>query len=115
MSEEVEEIIEEEAPLSAEELFEQHKAEINAAFEEKGFFRRMGDMFSGLSKPKSSPEYKLAKVELQRLSAPILAILLPTLGVIVLIVITAIQGQTKEVIQVDIADIEKELMSRHMR
>ena len=85
----------EEAPLSAEELFEQHKAEIDAAFEEKGFFRRLGDMFSGLSKPKSSPEYKLAKVELQRLAAPILAILLPTLGVIVLIVITAIQGRTK--------------------
>lgn len=102
-----EEILEEEmieeAPLSAEELFEQHKAEIDAAFEEKGFFRRLGDMFSGLSKPKSSPEYKLAKVELQRLTAPILAILLPTLGVIVLIVITAIQGRTKEVIQVDIA------------
>ena len=39
----------EEAPLSAEELFEQHKAEINAAFEEKSFFRRMKDMFSGLS------------------------------------------------------------------
>ena len=103
MSDEVEEIIEEEVPLSAEELFEQHKAEINAAFEEKGFFQRLGDMFSGLSKPKSSPEYKLAKVELQRLAAPILAILLPTLGVIALIVITAIQGQTKEVIQVDIA------------
>ena len=102
MSEEVEEIVEE-SPLSAEELFEQHKAEINAAFEEKGFFQRLGDMFSGLSKPKSSPEYKLAKVELQRLAAPILAILLPTLGVIALIVITAIQGQTKEVIQVDIA------------
>ena len=103
MSEAVEEIIDEGVPLSAEELFEQHKAEINAAFEEKGFFRRMGDMFSGLSKPKSSPEYKIAKVELQRLSAPILAILLPTLCVIALIVITAIQGQTKEVIQVDIA------------
>ena len=47
----------EEAPLSAEELFEQHKAEINAAFEEKGFFRRMKDMFSGLSQPRSSAEY----------------------------------------------------------
>lgn len=99
----LEEEMVEEAPLSAEELFEQHKAEIDAAFEEKGFFRRLGDMFSGLSKPKSSPEYKLARVELQRLSAPILAILLPTLGVIILIVITAIQGRTKEVIQVDIA------------
>ena len=62
-----EEMLEEEAPLTAEELFEQHKAEINAAFEEKGFFTRMGEMFSGLSKPKSSAEYKLAKTELQRL------------------------------------------------
>ena len=108
MSEEVEEIIEEEVPLSAEELFEQHKAEINAAFEEKGFFRRMGDMFSGLSKPKSSAEYKLAKIELQRLAAPLAAILLPTLGVIILIVITAIQGQTKQTIQVDIARVQED-------
>ena len=51
-----EEYIEEEAPLSAEEIFELHKAEIDAAFEEKGFFRRMAEMFSGLSKPKSSAE-----------------------------------------------------------
>ena len=109
MSEEIEEIIEEEVPLSAEELFEQHKAEIDAAFEEKGFFRRMGEMLSGLSKPKSSPEYKLAKVELQRLSAPILAILLPTMCVAVLIVVTAISGQTKEVIQVDIARAQDEV------
>ena len=67
-----EEYIEEEAPLSAEEIFELHKAEIDAAFEEKGFFRRMAEMFSGLSKPKSSAEYKLARTELQRLAAPIL-------------------------------------------
>ena len=98
----------EEAPLSAEELFEQHKAEIDAAFEEKGFFRRMKDMFSGLSKPHSSAEYKLAKTELQRLAAPLAAILLPTLGVIVLIVVTAITGQTKQTIQVDIARAQED-------
>ena len=103
-----EEMLEEEAPLSAEELFEQHKAEINAAFEEKGFFTRMSEMFSGLSKPHSSAEYKLAKIELQRLAAPLLAILLPTLGVITLIVITAITGQGKKVIQVDIAKVQEE-------
>ena len=102
------EMLEEEIPLSAEELFEQHKAEIDAAFEEKGFFRRMSEMFSGLSKPKSSAEYKLAKTELQRLTAPLAAILLPTMGVIILIVITAIQGQTKQTIQVDIARAQEE-------
>ena len=102
----------EEAPLSAEELFELHKAEIDAAFEEKGFFRRLSDMFKGLGKPRSSAEYKLARIELQRLVAPICAILLPTLGVIILIVVTAVTGQNRETIQVDIAraqDEEEEL------
>ena len=100
--------MEEEAPLSAEELFQQHQDEINAAFEEKGFFRRLSDMFKGLGMPKSSPEYKLAKTELQRLVAPIAAILLPTLGVIALIVITAVTGQSKETIQVEIAKVQEE-------
>ncbi|MBO7684618.1 MAG: terpene cyclase/mutase family protein [Kiritimatiellae bacterium] len=102
----------EEAPLSAEELFELHKAEIDAAFEEKGFFRRLSDMFKGLGAPRSSAEYKLARVELQRLVAPLCAVLLPTLGIIVLIVVTAVTGQYRESIQVDIAraqDDEPEL------
>jgi len=103
-----EEMLEEEIPLSAEELFEQHKAEIDAAFDEKGFFRRLRDMFTGLSKPRSSAEYKLARTELQRLIAPLAAILLPVMGVIVLIVITAVQGQQKETITVDIARAQEE-------
>ena len=98
----------EEVPLSAEELFEQHKAEIEAAFEEKGIFRRMLDMFSGLSKPRSSPEYKLAKIELQRLAAPILAVVLPVLGIVTLIVITEVTGQNKTAIQIDIARAQEE-------
>jgi hypothetical protein len=96
-----EELLEEE--LTAEEIFQQHQAEINERFEEKGFFRRMKEMFQGLSMPRNSAEYKLARTELQRLVAPLLAVLLPTLGVITLIVITAITGQTKETIQIDIA------------
>ncbi len=104
----IEEEMQEEAPLSAQELFEQHKAEIDAAFEEKGFIRRLLDMFSGLGKPKSSAEYKLARTELQRLAAPLAAILLPTLGVVILIVVTAVTGQQKESIQVDIARAQEE-------
>ena len=93
----------EEAPLSAEELFEQHKAEINAAFEEKGFFRRMADMLKGLSRPHSSAEFKIAKTELQRLAAPIVAITVPVVGVIVLIIVTAVQGQSDRKIEVEVA------------
>ena len=93
----------EEVELTAEEIFAQHKAEIDAAFEEKGFFRRMGDMFSGLSRPRDSAEYKLARVELQRLAAPLCAIVLPALFIVVLIVVTAISGQGENEIKVDIS------------
>ena len=100
--------IAEEAPLSAEELFELHKAEIDAAFEERGFFRRLRDMFKGLGAPRSSAEYKLARTELQRLVAPLCALLLPTLGVVVLIVVTAVTGQNRDAIQVEIARVQEE-------
>jgi hypothetical protein len=106
MSEENEEIVEE--AVSAEEVFEQHKAEIDAAFEEKGFFRRMKDMLIGLSKPHSSPEFKLARVELQRLAAPILAITLPVVSVVALIIITEVQGQTGRKIEVEVARAQDE-------
>ena len=98
-----EEIYEEEEGLTAEELFEQHKQEIAERFEEKGFFRRIGDMFKGFQQPKGSREYKLAVQELQRLKAPIIGVMLPVLGVIALIVITAVQGQQETAIQVDLA------------
>ncbi len=103
-----EEVVDEEAPLSAEELFELHKEEINAAFEEKGFFRRFSDMLKGLTKPKSSAEYKLARVELNRLAAPILAVVLPTIAVIVLIVVTEVTSQPQETIEVEIAETKEE-------
>ena len=103
MSEEYVEEAEEVQELSAEEILEQHKAEIEERFEEKGFFTRLSDMFAGLSKPHDTREYKAAVTELQRLKAPIIGILLPVIGVIVLIVITAVQGQKKEIIQVDLS------------
>lgn len=98
----------EQEEISADELFEQHKAEIEQRFEERGFFRRIGDMVTGLSKPSSSPEYKIARTELQRLAAPLVAILLPVMGVIILIVVTAVSGQRKEIITVDIGEIQED-------
>ena len=98
----------EEAPLSAEELFEIHKAEIDAAFEERGFFRRIFDMFRGFGHPRSSAEYKLALIELQRLIAPLCAIVLPALCALILIVVTAVTGQTDGSIQVDIARAQED-------
>ena len=98
----------EEAPLSSEELFELHKAEIDAAFTEKGFFQRIKEMFSGLSKSKTSAEYKLARTELQRLKAPVLAIIVPILVVTVLIVVTAVQGPKDEERSFEVATPDEE-------
>lgn len=77
--------------------------EIAKQYEERGFFRRLADMFKGLGQPKNSREYKLARIELQRLQAPLIAIVAPVLGVIILIVVTAVTGQSKQVIKVEIA------------
>lgn len=80
--------------------------EIERQYEERGFFRRLNDMFKGLGMSHASREYKLARIELQRLAAPLIAILAPVLGVIILIVVTAVSGQKKTVINVDIAKAE---------
>ena len=108
MSDEMYDEVGEPEELTSEELFEQRKAEIDALFEERGFFRRMGDMFKGLGKPRSSREFKIAKTELQRLMAPLLAILLPVIGVVSLIVITAVSDQNREIITLDIAKVQEE-------
>ena len=75
-------------------------------YTEKGFFRRLFEMFQGLRMPRGTREYKLARIELQRLSAPLTAIVLPTLFAIVLCVVTAISSQRTELPPVDIAPIE---------
>ncbi len=68
-------------------------------YEELGLFKRLGKMFSGFSKPHDTREYKEALIELQRLSAPITAILLPLISVVVLIVVSAVSGKKTEQIQ----------------
>lgn len=94
--------------LTSEELMKEHLEEINAAFEEVGFLRRIGRMFKGLKAPKSSAEYKLARTELQRLMAPMLAIICPVMFVIVLCVMTEITGKARDTIQVDIAQTQED-------
>ena len=82
--------------------------EIAKKYEERGFFKRLGDMFSGLKQPRDSREYKIARIELQRLAAPLVAIVVPLLFGVVLCVVTMISGQRKDSIVVDIAPIEDE-------
>ena len=98
-------------PQFEEEYIEEEGIDLEAIarqYEERGFFRRLGDMFKGLQKPVNTREYKLARIELQRLIAPLVAIVVPVLGVVVLIVVTAMGAQKKPTINVEIAQIEDE-------
>ncbi len=82
--------------------------EINAKYEEKGFFKRFGEMVVGLGKPHDTREYKLARLELQCLAAPLIAFVSVALFVVILIVMTAVSGQKQDVIEVNIAQVEDE-------
>ncbi len=82
--------------------------QIEEKYEEKGFFRRISDMAAGLGMPHDTREYKLARIELQRLAAPLIAIVAVTLFVVALIVITAVSAQQKETIEVNIAQVEED-------
>lgn len=78
-------------------------AEIDRRYESDGIFKRLGTMFTGLRRERGSREYKAARIELQRLSAPIIAILSVMMFAIVLMVVTAVQSVSKERFDITVA------------
>lgn len=93
--------------IDEEEIKEQLREEM-AKFEDDGYFRRLIKMFVGLGRPRNSPEYKEAIVELQRQTAPLLAILLPILVVATLFVVTAVSGAGKRELKVEIVQADQQ-------
>ena len=91
-----------------EEGMKEQLAEEMAKYEEEGYLKRLGKMFSGLGKPHASREYKEAIIELQRQVAPLLAILVPLIGAVILFVVTAMGGSSEQKINVEISQVEKE-------
>ena len=102
----MEELQEEE--IENQEVVEIDLDELAKRYEERSFFQRLKDMSKGLNMPRDSREYKMARIELQRLAAPIIAIVVPVVVVIVLIIVTAISGKAKEIIKVDIPPEEEQ-------
>ena len=80
--------------------------EIGKKYEERGFFLRLGDMFKGLGRPRDTREYKLARIELQRLAAPLVAVVVPALFGVVLCVATMVSAREKPGIAIDIPLID---------
>ena len=80
--------------------------ELGKRYETKGFFSRLITMMSGLGKPHNTREYKEARIEMQRLMAPLIAIIAVVLFVVILIVVTAISGKSSKTIEVTVATAE---------
>lgn len=93
------------------EVFEQPLdiAAIGDKYEEKGYFTRLKLMFRGLGRPRNTPEYKLARTELQRQIAPVSAILSVAMFIVVLVVMTSMEKVKKDAYDVTIADAAKDM------
>lgn len=91
--------------IDEESMKEQLREEM-AKYEEQGYFKRLFKMFAGFGHPHDSREYKEAVIELQRQSAPLLAILLPIIGAVILFVVTAVGDSNEKKINVEIAQVE---------
>ena len=94
--------------MSEPEVQDENLKKIEEMFQTRTLGDRLKSLFTGLSKPRGSREYKEALIELQRLMAPIAAILIPTIAVAILIVCAAPSMGKKELLNVQIAQAEKE-------
>ena len=87
MSEEPEQPVEE--VQNEEELDESERAyrEMQKLFEELSFRERWRRMMAGLKMPHDTGEYKFARLQLQRLSGPAVAVAVPLITVIILLLL----------------------------
>jgi len=75
-------------------------------FHEMSFFERMGKMFEGFKAPKDSGEYKFAKLQLARLSAPLAALMVPLCLLGALVVFVSLGGESERSIATDYIEPE---------
>ena len=73
-------------------------------FEDLSYPERMRRMFKGMSAPKDSGEYKFAKIQAQRLSAPIAAIIVPLIALLAIGVLANVGGKPNKAWETEIID-----------
>ncbi|MFA7172066.1 MAG: prenyltransferase/squalene oxidase repeat-containing protein [Kiritimatiellia bacterium] len=82
-------------------------AEIAEMYGNESYLKRMRKLFTGLKAPRDSRAYKVAMIEIQRLSAPISAILMPLLSVMLLIVLSNASVTDDRIIETQIMEAEE--------
>ncbi|MDD4102808.1 MAG: terpene cyclase/mutase family protein, partial [Kiritimatiellae bacterium] len=84
-----------------------HLAEIARMYTNDSFFSRMKVLSVGIKAPRQSKAYKLAVIELQRLSAPVAAVLLPVLAVGLLVVMSSGVAIEDRIIETQVLEAEE--------
>ena len=87
MNEEPEQPVEEARPDEEIDESERASREMQKLFEELSFRERWRRMIAGLKMPHDTGEYKFARLQLQRLSGPAVAIAVPLITVIILLLL----------------------------
>jgi len=86
---------------------EQALSEIAKQFHQTTFMERMSILFNGLNAPKDSREYKLARIEVQRLTAPACAIVLPCLFIGTIVLFASTQAAPQQEWAVEVNEVEE--------
>ncbi len=84
-----------------------HLEEIAELYGNESYIHRMKKLFSGMKEPRSSRAYKESMIEMQRLSAPISAVLLPLLSVLLLVVLSNASTTDDRIIETQIMEAEE--------
>ena len=99
MSEETEEQVYEQ-PVEAEDSL----LELQKQYDDMPFRERWRKMMAGLKMPHDTGEYKFARLQLQRLSAPIAAFLVPLIGCLLLLLLRQSTPPAPETVAVEVSE-----------
>ena len=94
--------------MAEEQIVDENLEKIEEMFEQPTLRDRFRKLFTGLGKPRGSREYKEALVELQRLLAPVIAVLIPGILIAILIVCAAPGKSNKALRDIQVAQAEEE-------
>lgn len=81
--------------------------ELMSLFKEKNFFQRMKSMAVGLTMPADSKEYKEARTNMQRLMAPVMAVIIPCLVILLLVIFGKSKAKNETVVEVEMQEVEE--------
>lgn len=82
-------------------------AKVATSYTERGLLTRLKILLSGISKPRGSKEYKEARIECQRLAAPVSAVLMPILAVVLLSILSSSSNVSDRIIETQLIEAEE--------